>query len=171
MRVGNKTSDFFPCNIGVRQGDNLSPLLFAIYLNDFNDYLSSKFKGLQDLTNVFNQIFNNNELDSYLKLYTLLYADDTVILAENEEELQKGLRALEVYFELWQLEVNLDKTKIMIFSRGKISKFGTFTFKGQLIEVVSEYFYLGVTINYNNMFSKAKQKQILIARKALFALH
>jgi len=25
-------SNTFPCNIGIRQGENLSPLLFAIYL-------------------------------------------------------------------------------------------------------------------------------------------
>ena len=35
VKNGNVTSSFkFPCNIGVRQGENLSPLLLAIYLND-----------------------------------------------------------------------------------------------------------------------------------------
>ena len=33
VRLHGETSSFFNCNIGVRQGENLSPLLFAIYLN------------------------------------------------------------------------------------------------------------------------------------------
>ena len=39
VRLNNKMSTHFDCNIGVRQGDNLSPLLFAIYLNDFEFFL------------------------------------------------------------------------------------------------------------------------------------
>ena len=171
VKLGNNISQFFPCKIGVRQGDNLSPLLFAIYLNDFNDFLSTKFDGLKELSQEVNRTLNNSEVDTYLKLYTLLYADDTVILAESETELQKALDALELYCKLWQLQVNLDKTKIIIFSRGKVTKFGVFSFGGNPIEVVSEYLYLGVVMNYNNKFSKAIEKQILLARKALFALN
>ena len=39
-------SDPFPCQVGVRQGENLSPLLFAIYLNDFNAFLNESYNGL-----------------------------------------------------------------------------------------------------------------------------
>ena len=39
-------SDFFECNQGVRQGENLSPLLFAIFLNDMKDFLRKSFNGL-----------------------------------------------------------------------------------------------------------------------------
>ena len=35
----NNLSSPFPCQVGVRQGENLSPLLFAIYLKG-----SDKFK-------------------------------------------------------------------------------------------------------------------------------
>ena len=37
---------FFGCDIGVRQGGNLSPLLFALYLNDLQEFLSMAYDGL-----------------------------------------------------------------------------------------------------------------------------
>ena len=36
------TSQFFTCNLGVRQGENLSPVLFSLFLNDLKDYLATK---------------------------------------------------------------------------------------------------------------------------------
>ena len=36
VRLNRDTGSYFNCMMGVRQGDNLSPLLFALYLNDLN---------------------------------------------------------------------------------------------------------------------------------------
>lgn len=35
VKIGQHLSDFFMCNIGVRQGENLSPFLFSLFINDF----------------------------------------------------------------------------------------------------------------------------------------
>ena len=40
VEYSGSRSDFFPCLTGVRQGENLSPFLFAIFLNDLEDYFS-----------------------------------------------------------------------------------------------------------------------------------
>ena len=59
----------------------LSPFLFSIYVNDFEEYfILNKFKGI-DL--------------GLLKLFLLLYADDIVIFSESEQGLQEGLNILE----------------------------------------------------------------------------
>jgi hypothetical protein len=47
-----KLSDFFSCSVGVRQGENLSPLLFAIFLHDLEDFLSLSFEGLPHVHNL-----------------------------------------------------------------------------------------------------------------------
>jgi hypothetical protein len=47
----------------------------------------------------------------------LLYADDTVILAESAEDLQLALNEFFIYCTQWKLNVNVEKTKIMIFPR------------------------------------------------------
>ena len=170
VKSGSKISGFFACKVGVRQGDNLSPLLFSLYLSDFQDFLARHYNGLNILSNEIAEILSNDEIDMYLRLYVLLYADDTIILAETEDELQKALIALEEYCSIWHLQVNLDKTKIIIFSRVMIRKHMTFKFGGKIVEVVPEYIYLGVTMGYNNRFTKAIEKQQSLARKAFFAM-
>ena len=41
IRKDNMIYDYYMCNIGVRQGDNLSPVLFALFINDFTEYVST----------------------------------------------------------------------------------------------------------------------------------
>ena len=34
VQIDPDVSDYFMCKVGVRQGENLSPFLFSIYIND-----------------------------------------------------------------------------------------------------------------------------------------
>jgi hypothetical protein len=54
-----------------------------------------------------------NDLKIYVKLFTILYADDTVLLAESAEELQSELSYFYEYCEKWNLKVNTKKTKVI----------------------------------------------------------
>ena len=47
-------SDFFECNQGARQGENLSPLLFPICLNYMKDFVSKSFNGLTMVSDLIN---------------------------------------------------------------------------------------------------------------------
>ena len=90
----------------------------------------------------------------FLFYFLLLYADDTIILAECPEDLQRALDILKIYCELWGLDINVRKTKVMIFSRGKIRKMPKFNFNEETVDVVWDYKYLGVKFNCNNKFKK-----------------
>ena len=71
-------SEYFMCNIGVKQGENVSPLLFAVFLNDLEQYFINKYvSGLEECTE---SILHS--LGVYIKLFLLFYADDTVIISD-----------------------------------------------------------------------------------------
>ena len=170
VKLGNNLSEFFVCNIGVRQGENLSPLLFALYLNDFEYFVSRHYKGLDMCSSAIREHLSDDDVEVFLRLYVLLYADDTVIFAESAEELQCALAAVHQYCDLWKLTVNTSKTKVVIFSRGRVRRFPQFMFGDSSLDVVSDYTYLGVIFNYNGSFNKAMKKQINQARRAMFHL-
>ena len=69
------------------------------------------------------------------------------------------------------MKVNSAKTKVLIFSKKKINKNNfEFYYKGEKLEIVDEYNYLGLLFNYNGSFIKAKKKLIEQSQKALFGV-
>lgn len=81
------------------------------------------------------------------KVYTLSYADDTVLMAEEEEEIRSMVGRLEEYRDGKELELNTDKTKVMRFRRGKgRMKRRVWRWRGKVIKEVKEYKYLGYTL-------------------------
>jgi hypothetical protein len=83
-----------------------------------------------------------NELKLYIKIFVILYADDTVLLAESKTELQTYLDTFVLYCNTWKLQLNTDKTK-MLFSRGRTSN-ENFILDGKNVDVVKYFKYLRV---------------------------
>ena len=107
---------------------------------------------------------------SYLKIYVLLYAEDTILLAESPEELQTALNSMNLYCNDWNLKINVSKTKVVFFSRGKIRKHPHFYLGDKLLEICSDHLYLGVKYNYNGKFSKAQQELFDKGNRAMFSI-
>ena len=99
-------SEYFVSNVGVRQGENLSPILFSLYVNGLEVFLQ------QNGSNCIN--LNIDICEPYLKVLVLMYADDTVLFANNAEGLQKVLDNLEKYRTKWKLKVNCHKTNLRL---------------------------------------------------------
>lgn len=84
------------------------------------------------------------------KIYTLAYAADMVLLAENEEEMRSIIEMLEGYLERKGLELNREQTKIMRFRKGdgRLDKID-WRWKRKRIEEVKEFKYLGYVMQRN----------------------
>ena len=149
-------STFFANNSGVLQGEIISPILFSLYVNDCeSEFLKSNL--------------TPTELQE-LSLFLLMYADDMVIFSDSVQGLQNMLNELLQYTKKWSPTVNVAKTKVMVFRYNNIDVTDKWYFDGDELEVVNEFTYLGIRLNYNGTFNVAQKQLSLQCRKAMFAL-
>lgn len=81
-----------------------------------------------------------------------MYGDDIVILAPSAAGLHHMIRRLESYCEDWNLKVKLSKSNAMVFRNGV--KLGLIRwYKGERVEVVNQYKYLGVILTTSLSFN------------------
>ena len=83
-----------------RQGDNLAPTLFTLYINDLIPVINELDVGV-------------SICDS--KVSILLYADDIVLLSDSPYGVQQQLNILKDWLKTWHMKANVDKTKIVQF--------------------------------------------------------
>lgn len=121
VMANQSVSDKFTRSMGMRQGENLSPLLFTYYVNDLQEYLLDNGNFLD---------FCENDVNTYLRSFVLMYADDTVILCDSVENTKQALIALHNYCNDWKLNVNCGKTKMLYFV---VIKFKSIIFISSLI--------------------------------------
>ena len=69
VKMYSNLSPLFKCGIGVRQGDNLSPLLFALYINDFELFLSSRYNGLKMASSIINESLSDEDVEFFIKIF------------------------------------------------------------------------------------------------------
>jgi hypothetical protein len=153
IRHNNCISSTFNCEIGVRQGENLSPLLFALYLNDLEEYLARAYNGLNKVSKLMQEHTETEDIVVYLKLFTILYADDTIILAESSHELQAALNGMFHYCQLWKLRINTSKTKVVVFAGREFKAECDFKLGDFKLEIVNKYAYLVISMRYNGNLS------------------
>jgi hypothetical protein len=77
-------SDFFSSEVRISQDESLFPFLFAVFLNDLEQFMEDKnITGLESMSSELEA-----QLEIYLKMFALLYAEDTVLMSETSDGLQ-----------------------------------------------------------------------------------
>ena len=160
VRSLGKLSDCFDSYVGVKQGEPLSPLLFILFLNDISEELNVQVDA---------STFDNSVIDEFQK-FILLFADDTLLLASTVDELQILLNKLSTYCKKWNITVNINKTKVMLFKASNRPEQFELFYDGSIIETVRNFIYLGVNVSCNGKFFNAQKHLSEQASKALYAL-
>ena len=131
MRVEGEISAFQKIKRGVRQGCVLSPDLFSLY----SEIIMRNIEG-QPGIRVGGHNINN-----------LRYADDTVLISENEKDLQQLLNIVESKSKEKGLELNSKKTEVMVISRKEEPPLINITINGIKLKQRDHFKYLGALIS------------------------
>lgn len=131
MRIGNLLGQSFKYERGVRQGCPISPLLFNIYYNSVLDHINPI--SVEGLTG---------------GIAGLMFADDTVLLAESRMDLILKLDIIKQWMSKYQMEINPSKCGIIVVSENdNIEHNDPIIYDMDIIPMVEEYTYLGIQIN------------------------
>ena len=102
-------SEWFPVNVGLRQGYVMSPWLFNVYMDGVIREMNVRVlgKGLELLS----------ENGGRFEINQLLFADDTALVADSEKKLFRLVSEFGKVCERRKLRVNVGKSKVMRCSR------------------------------------------------------
>ena len=133
-------------------------------MNDLEQFLDENNAiGLISLTEDLEQ-----ELDTYLKLFILLYADDTVILAESSDDMQNQINYFYDVCKKWRLKVNIEKSKVLVFSNGRLPNNIKFNYNDKELKMVAHFSYLGIVFSKTGSFNIAKKELVNKGIKAMY---
>jgi hypothetical protein len=159
-------SGCFQSMLGVKQGCPLSPLLFGIFLDDWETHLQSVVGATADQPCLAGR-----------KVPPLLFADDMFLIALSPAGLQAQLDCLQDYCDAKKITVNAAKTQVMIMrpggGNGKLAAGESFSYAGRPLEVVGSVKYLGLTfsqLSKQRGFASCADVLAKAGRQAMFAM-
>jgi hypothetical protein len=83
--------------------------------------------------------------------------------------LPKMIKQLETYNDTWNLTLNMEKSKIMVFRKGggKLARNEKWTYQGKNIEIVDRCKYLGIVLSPNLSIKPHLSEKLTTARYGL----
>jgi len=149
VSTGHGTTDWFQIGKGVCQGYILSPCLFNLYA----EYIMRNARLEEAKTGI--KIAGRN-------INNLRYADDTILLAESEEELKGLLMKVKEESEKIDIKLNIQKTEIMA-----PSPITSWQIDEETVETVSDFILGGSKITADGDCSHEIKRRLLLGRKVM----
>lgn len=156
VRVNGNMSGTFNCPVGLRQGCSLSPILFALFINELHTLLEdNNTRGIQLFPDI-------------VEVFTLMFADDIALISDTVVGLQKQLNILNQFCEHSKLAVNILKTKVLVFKRGgQLASKEKWTYGGTQLETVNGFIYVGIYFTNRLSMYKMAEAMCTKAKKVL----
>ena len=85
-------------------------------------------------------------------LSCLLFADDIVLFSDNPHDLQESINSLHPFCTTSFLNINIDKTKIIVFGKNPKYVIESWKISDSIIEVTDCYKYLGTWLHWKGSF-------------------
>ena len=105
-----------------------------------------------------------------LNVNCLLYADDAVLIASTECELQALVTTLKEGCENNGLSLNANKTKVLILERDEERTECKISVNGKILEQVNEVVYLGIMFSRDGRYEMDVERRIAAGNKVNGAL-
>jgi len=131
---------------GVKQGCPLSPLLFALYINDI-DRLADGVEGAVTGS-------------PGVRVTHLLYADDLGLTTNKPEQMQCMLNRLRSYADRKGLTVNVGKSEVVHFNAGARSRLHVFNYGGEQLINTDSFKYLGMLFTSKGSMTAAAERVV-----------
>lgn len=130
----NRSSKTFNIKTGLRQGGSLSPVLFAIFMDEI-------LKECTKRTKKFHVGYRNMQR---VEISECAFVDDVIVIAGREKDLQGSMEIWNEVIKEFGMEVNKIKTKVMVVGEPEDINI---ELDGIKMEQVKSYRYLGVELN------------------------
>uniref|UniRef100_A0A3B3CJV2 Reverse transcriptase domain-containing protein n=1 Tax=Oryzias melastigma TaxID=30732 RepID=A0A3B3CJV2_ORYME len=153
VRMAGSKSDLFPVHVGLRQGCPLSPVLFIVFM----DRISRRSQGPEGVW------FGDHRISS------LLFADDVVLLAPSNRDLQHVLERFAAECEAAGMRVSTAKSEAMVLDRRKVVC--PLSVGGVRLPQVEEFKYLGVLFTSDGRSEREIDRRIGAASAIMRSLY
>ena len=148
VEVNKDKTEMFRVKTGVRQGCNMSALLFIIAL----DWIMRKTVEEKKRGITWKMMEQLEDLD---------FADDICLLSHTYRDSQEKMERVAKYSGMLGLRINVKKTKSMVLNTGRRM---VMELNGKVIEKVEEFNYLGAKITKNGGSSEDIKQRICKAK-------
>ena len=153
VRILGTKSSTFSVGVGLRQGCPLSPILFVIFM----DRISRHSRGEESVR------FGD------LRIASLLFADDVVLLATSDRDLQHALGRFAAECEAVGMRVSTSKSEAMVLCRKTVECF--LWVGSELLPQAKEFKYLGVLFTSEGKMEREMDRRIGAASAVMRALY